>query len=278
MSRSFLSNPPRFGWPRVVICLAITALLAAGFWFRWIPGRPVPPEWTRGGASPDNSLTYDTEDDSPATRAADADVLYSSDFLFTMGEGSGLRGFDVIRVWPDGSCEYSYPDLAGFAASALPGPALPAAPAPPATGPTTAPVGPGAQSMPWRRATFTVPPQTVTDLRKLLVDTGYFDLKRSYNGNVEDGTQWFVRARAGGREKGVWCNNHFPADVIKLNDFVRTRIVEPGRPSIANTTRVQLPNNWLPDFGYPITVSGPPAPGALTPDRTTPPASPGQGE
>lgn len=246
MRRSFLSNPRRFGWPRAVICVAITALLAAGFWFRWIPGRPVSPGWARGGASPDNSLTYETEDDSPATRAPDADVLNAPDFLFTMGEGSGLMGYDVIQVWPDGKCEYSYPLVSRASALSLPAAASTTAPTTP--GGAVNPASTAVPLTPWQRATFTAPPQTVTDLRKLLVDTGYFDLKRSYSGGVADGTQWFVRVRSGGREKAVACDNHFPADVIRINDFVRDRIVVPNRASITNPAAVRLPNDWLPDL------------------------------
>lgn len=277
MSRGFLTTPRPYFRVKVAVCLALTALLAVGFWFRWIPGRPIPPEWARGGNSPDNSLTYETEDDSPATRVPDAIVLQAPDFLFTMGEGSGLKGFDVLQVGPDGKCEYSYPDYSLFS-TATPRTATASA-TPPTSGPTTTSAtatgaarlaAAGVEMKRWRRAAFTVPPRTVADLRQLLVDSGYFDLKRSYSGGVADGTQWFVRARAGGREKAVWCDNHFPADVIKLNDFVRTRIVGPNRESIGNTTTVQLPDNWLPDFGFSTTL--------VTPAQTTPPASPGPEE
>ena len=164
-------------------------------------------------------------------------MLASPDFLFTMGEGSGMMGFDVIQIWPDGKCEYSYPD------------ARPGLPARPVTGPATAPTTSSTALTPWRRATLHIDPATVADLRRLLVDTGYFGLKKSYYAtNVNDGTQWFVRARAGGREKAVSCNNHFPADAIRINDFVRTRVIEPNRVAVSGATPVDLPADWLPDF------------------------------
>ena len=60
-------NPSGFGWLKLAVIVAVIALLAAGIWSRRLPGRPVSPEWARGGNSPDNSLTYETEDDSPAS-------------------------------------------------------------------------------------------------------------------------------------------------------------------------------------------------------------------
>jgi len=250
-------------WLKVAVCLAVVALLAAGFWFRWIPGRPVPPEWARGGASPDNSLSYQTEEDVPSSIVGDVEAVSASNFLFSMGEGSSLHGFDVIQIWANGRCEYTYPDVRSQ---------LDASPAKatPASGPALSTT----DLVPFRRATFSVSPQIVADLRQLLVDVDYFNLKRAYRAPpspavnppsaaarpadgaaepppVENGTQWFVRVHAGSHEKAVWCDNHFPRQIMKLNDFVRTEIVDPNTTARSLAAPIDLPGNWVPDLGIP---------------------------
>lgn len=254
-------SPGWVKWLKLFICLSVVALLAAGFWLRWIPGRPVPPEWARGGDSPDNSLSYQTEEDVPSSVAGDMEAVSANRFLFTMGEGKGRHGYDVIQIWPNGRCEYTFPDARTVTASSA------------ATRPNTVPgTTPPAELAPFRRATFSVSPQVVADLRRLLVDIDYFNLKKAYRappsgtttppppsgqsvegvpGNPtaeEDGTQWFVRVQAGSHEKAVWCDNHFPRSIMKLNDFVRTEIVEPNAAARGLATPIDLPGNWLPDL------------------------------
>jgi hypothetical protein len=258
-------SSPWAKWLKGVICLAVVAILAAAFWFRWVPGRPVPAEWARGGASPDNSLSYDVEEDVPSSVAGDVEAVSASNFLFSMGEGGGLHGFDVIQIWANGRCEYTYPDVrplldAGSAKAA----------------PTTGSAAPP-DSSPFRRATFSVSPQTVADLRRLLVDVDFFNLKRAYRAPpspaanpapasarpadgagsdvsstpVDNGTQWFVRVHAGSHEKGVWCDNHFPRQIMKINDFIRTEVVEPNTTARGLAAPIDLPRDWVPDLGIP---------------------------
>jgi hypothetical protein len=85
-----------------------------------------------------------------------------------------------------------------------------------------------------------VAPEAVTELRRLLVDVDFFRLKRGYHANVHDGTQWLVKARAAGRSKRVYCNNHFPARVIALSEFVRTRVLDAHDGEIARAEPVVL--------------------------------------
>jgi len=245
-------------WLKLAVCLAVAALIAAAFWFRWVPGRPVPPEWARGGASPDNSLSYEVEEDLPSSVAGDVEAVSGPNFLFTMGEGTGLHGYDVIQIWANGRCEYTFPDV-----RPLMNP-LPAT----TTQPTTAPGLTPADLAPFRRAVFAVNPQVVADLRRLLVDIDYFNMKRAYRAPpdptanppaaqpaegatpvpVNNGTQWFVRVHVAAKEKGVWCDNHFPRQIMKLNDFVRTEIVEPNATARGLAAPIDLPRNWLPDL------------------------------
>jgi hypothetical protein len=252
-------------WLKAVVCLAVVALLAAAFWFRWIPGRPVPPEWARGGASPDNSLSYETEEDVPSSKADDVGAASSPNFLFTMGEGTGLRGYDVIQIWPNGRCEYTYSDARSPLDNSPAQARLARAPAPSP-----------ADLAPFRRAIFAVNPQVVADLRRLLIDINYFNLKRAYRAPpsptasppaasaqspdatpptgvppAESGSQWFVRVHAGAHEKGVWCDNHFPRQIMTLNDFIRTQIVEPNTTARRLAAPIDLPRNWLPDLCIP---------------------------
>ena len=241
MTDDFFTEP-RSRWGTILkglLCLGIVAMLAAAFWFRWIPGRPVPPEWARGNRVPDNSLSFDSQDDLPSNVAGDVEIVSSSNFLFTMGEGGGLQGFDVIQISPDGSCLYSYSDPASLSPTQLP---------------LTRPESSARPANPWRQVRFQVPRQTVTELRQLLLDTDYFNLKRAYRSPLKDGAQWFVRVRAGSHEKSVWCDNHFPRDIMAINDFVRTQIVEPHEGARGVATPVDLPPDWLPELTMPKSV------------------------
>jgi hypothetical protein len=192
--------------------------------------RPLPPGWDGDDPRQTNFRLARTDDETPAAFVDDAQVLAAGDFHFLMGEGSGRDGYDVVNLWADGRCEYTFGQWQ----------------------PVNDPVHGWVTGKVWRRAEFRMPADTVTALRRLLVDVDYFTLKRGYHANVCDGTQWIVKARAAGRAKRVYCNNHFPVKVIALSEFVRTRILDPHRAEITRAEPVVLgPMDQWNDFESP---------------------------
>lgn len=160
-----------------------------------------------------------TDDDPPGRAVANADVITCEDFVFAMGEGSGWSGYDTIRLTADGECRYTF------------------------AGPVTAradPVHGKVYEQKWLRAEFQVDLATVGTLRQLLVNIGYFRMKRAYHADVHDGTQWVVRVDAGGRVKGVYCNNFFPAEIKRLPTFVHVYILGPHQADLDAATPIDL--------------------------------------
>ena len=199
---------PRSSRLRLPLLLAFVAALVVVLTVRSCPPS-LPPDWDGNESRTPNFRLSGTEDETPEAFVDDAQVLAGEDFQFLMGEGSGRDGYDLVKLRADGSCEYTFGEWQ-------------------------------LQRKVWRRAEFQVAPETVADLRRLLVEVNYFRLKRRYHADAHDGTQWLVKARAAGRAKRVYCNNHFPAKIIKLSGFVRTRLLDPHRAEIAGAKAVEL--------------------------------------
>lgn len=211
----------------LAIIAVIVVLLTVVIFLRWprfladrLPfAQPTAVEFVGdGNGAATNFALSKTEPDSPSARLSAADLLGAGDFEFRMGEGSGMYGYDVIKVGADGRCQYTALERTL----------------------TYDPVAKAYRRPGWRRADFTADPATVRDLRQLLADVGYGALPKGYHANVCDGTQWLVKAQAGGRRKGVYCNNHFPAEIIRLSAFVRDRIVAPHKAEIEAGQRIEL--------------------------------------
>ena len=207
---------PRTRWLLRLVCvIGVTCLvLYLTCWRLSIPGN-----WRGTGQTPTNHWLTDTMDDAPGLEVPDAELLSAHDFEFMMGEGGGLHGYDVVKVRADGTCEYTFFDYETRFD--------------PATRVVTRPS--------WRRSAFQLDARTAGELRELIASTRYFRLKKLYRaGHVHDGTQWLVKVRAAGRTKRVYCSNHFPAKVIALSEFVRTRILDPRRDEIGKAGVVEL--------------------------------------
>jgi hypothetical protein len=151
-----------------------------------------------------HTLFPETTSDPVPLLFSDSELLSAADFSFTFGEGSGRHGYNVVKVRPDDTCQYTFLDPQ------------------------------------WRRAEFSLDHQTAVDLRQLLMEVDFFTLKRSYHGGVQDGTQWFVNVTASGKKKGVYCDNYFPSKVERIRHFVEKRIIEKHRLVIDKAAIIQL--------------------------------------
>ncbi len=139
------------------------------------------------------------------------------DFAFVLGEGSGWHGYDVLRIAATGECWYTFAKLEG-------------------------------DKTVWRGAEFRVDEAALAKLRAELNEVRYFSLEDTYRDpNVDDGTQWFVKVRVGNNKKGVYCDNAFPPEIVRLSEFVHQEILEPRMDQFASAPVVNAEDAREPE-------------------------------
>ena len=127
------------------IALSICAGVAAFLWAEFSSSGPGMPD--------DNFPLARTVDDPADADARSVDLLHADDLRFVMGDGSGLHGYNVTKIGPDGNCEYTFFEWVA----------------------ATNPNGDPANTQKWRRAVFSVKPEVWSDLRKLLVEIEFLN-------------------------------------------------------------------------------------------------------
>jgi hypothetical protein len=164
----------------------------------------------------ENHLPFKTEDDPASKDASGLDFLTAQGLVFTWGDGSGLRGYDVVKVRPDGTVIYTFQP----------------------------------RNATWKRAQFTIDAPTQQALRQLLKDIDYWRLKKAYYASVADGTQRFVKVEAAGKRKAIYCSNYFPAEVIRIKQFVEARIISANSAAVGRAVPivVTIQNAETEDF------------------------------
>src|SRR5689334_16753846 len=60
------------------------------------------------GFPQDNHPLARTVDDPASADAGSVDLVGANDFRFTMGDGSGMDGYDVVKIDSDGRCVYTF--------------------------------------------------------------------------------------------------------------------------------------------------------------------------
>jgi hypothetical protein len=160
------------------------------------------------------------EDEPKHFNSSSAAIVGAIDFLFVLGQGSGWHGFDTLKIDASGQAELVFG---------------------------------GEDGGTWRRATFRLSTAELAGLERELAVIDVFALKRGYFARVDDGTQWFVRARAAQQRKTVVLDNHFPEAIVRVADHVRTRIVAAHRDEITAATpltshgKLDEPMRWPED-------------------------------
>ncbi len=148
-------------------------------------------------------LTKEVKDETKYPQGSTA-ISGAKDFVFVLGQGSGWHGFNTLRVNEAGKSVYVF--------------------------------GEGKI----RRAEFTLSAAQLDSLQKELTALDVFTLSAGYLANVYDGTQWFVKVQAGGQRKAIWCDNHFPARVVQISDFVAKNILPAFKKEIDAAVPVTL--------------------------------------
>ena len=169
-------------------------------------------------SDPENFPLSRTVDDPASADAGSVDLLSAGDFHFTMGDGSGWSGYNVVKIGADGSCQYTFFEWVTDRDAS----------------------GNEIRKPQWKRAVFSLDAGTLADLRKLLAEVDFFRLKKEYDANVEDGTQRWVKVEASGKHKGVYCNNHFPQPFKRICRFVNNRIIAAHPAQIAAARKIEL--------------------------------------
>ena len=149
-----------------------------------------------------------TVDDPASADARNIDWKNESDFIFTWGDGSGWEGYDTVKLRSDGTVAYVFRDHTR------------------------------SSEWKWKRPQFSLEGDTVRELRDLLAAIDYFSLKQQYHAAIMDGTQRFVKVEISGKRKGVYCNNNFPIEILRIKSFVEKRIlaVHSVQIALAKTT------------------------------------------
>lgn len=80
----------------------------------------------------------------------------------------------------------------------------------------------------WEKATPSLSPDAVKRIADAVVAERLPELGRAYHAGVFDGTQWVLWVRQGGREKVVYCDNHFPESVVRFAATVDAELVAIG--------------------------------------------------
>jgi hypothetical protein len=151
--------------------------------------------------------------------------LGAADFAFVLSQGGGLFGFNTLRVSAAGRCEAYY----FFSSGGTP------------------------RMRVWRKAVFQLTDGEQRLLRDAIRAADLFGLNGEHiDRDIQDGTQWVARLRAGGREARVYCSNKFPDRLRAMSRALRDGIMAPHRMELVTATRIQFGDGddtraWLED-------------------------------
>jgi hypothetical protein len=113
------------------------------------------------------------------------------------GRGSGMYGLETVKIDSTGRVVLHRPGLR--------------------RGPS------GDCTLVWETATVRLPPEVVAEVLAAVEENHLLNLHRVYSASaadggvvVVDGNQWVLWIRQGGREKTVYCDNHFPDPIVRF--------------------------------------------------------------
>jgi hypothetical protein len=132
----------------------------------------------------------------------EAKVELDETFLFELGMGSGRDGFDLTVVPRSGRGREVFRE--------------------------------GGE---WRIAEIRVDEPEIQGLARVLDESRFLQLGRAYEQTtIDDGDQWIVHLRTGGRDKYVYLSNTFPEAVVRVVRFVAEHIVD-ARPGLRESSK-----------------------------------------
>ncbi|MEZ6038717.1 MAG: hypothetical protein R3F29_14640 [Planctomycetota bacterium] len=129
-------------------------------------------------------------------------------YRVAIGWGGGLSGIDTLEVFSDGKANGER----GFAGH------------------------PQAQA-----ASTTLSPRQVATVTALIVRFGLEDLACHYDAHVCDGTQWILDLEQDGRHRTVYCDNHFPKQLIDFRSALQVAVAADTWPWLEAPSQRPLP-------------------------------------
>lgn len=150
------------------------------------------------------------------TGCSDVTVVRGAPFTFdatrpyrvAIGWGGGLSGMDTIEVFSDGKANGERGDAAH----------------------------PQVQA-----ATTTLSQRQVAAVTALIGRCGLADLACHYDAHVYDGTQWILDLEQDGKHRTVYCDNHFPQQLVDFRSALQVAVAADTWPWLEAPSQRPLP-------------------------------------
>lgn len=152
-------------------------------------------------------------------------VLSSKRFVFVLGVGGGMQGYDAIRVCADGAGTFVFKrferrdEEKGTASRHT-----------------------------WWCADFRLTKEELDALRKTVSDNRNLLRKDAYHADVADGTQAFLKLWLTGRRTSVYCNNRFPAEVQRIHEFIKEQFGKKLRAAAETARQISQEDRHGPEL------------------------------
>jgi hypothetical protein len=122
-------------------------------------------------------------------------------YVIEFGRGSGLHGLDTVRVLQDGTVTLHRRSRTFDGKEAHLG---------------------------VETATLKLPEGPLAEVVTAVEKNRLLSLDRAYHGKMADGTQWVFWVEQGGAERAVYCDNNFPAEIVRFAAALDKVLAENG--------------------------------------------------
>lgn len=80
----------------------------------------------------------------------------------------------------------------------------------------------------WEVATLQLSPEELAEVLKAVESNGLMGLRKEYQKDIHDGTQWVLWIKQGEREKSVYFNNNFPGSITAFAEQLDAILARAG--------------------------------------------------
>lgn len=92
----------------------------------------------------------------------------------------------------------------------------------------------------WETGTMQLLSEDITAILDSLYTFHLLTMHKEYHADIHDGTQWVLWIQQEPHEKSIYCNNHFPNDILAFSDFLDDLLTKRG---LADVTWTRVPKN-----------------------------------
>ncbi len=130
----------------------------------------------------------------------------TSPFVIGLGRGSGWHGLNTVYITEEGKATLHRPFIRHEAD--------------------------GGQRLIWKTGELQLSEETIQEVIETLSTYHLFTLHRGYYANALDGAQWTFFLRQGRHGKFVYCDNHFPDNLVVFAEWLETLLMQHGLDTI----------------------------------------------